>query len=127
MMANGLPKSLFSQSLISQNLLTPSKVQKAIAMALKIRSTPQKSASQQEFDYDLAIVGGGIVGATLASALKDSGLRVALIEAQAQSAAVAKGRAYAISLLSGRIFKGIGIWDQIQPQITTFEQLSLAD
>jgi 2-octaprenyl-6-methoxyphenol hydroxylase len=127
MMANGLPKSLFSQSLISQNLLAPSKIQQAIAMALKIRSTPPKSAPQQSFDYDLAIVGGGIIGATLASALKDSGLRVVLIEAQAQSAAAAKGRAYAISLLSGRIFKGIGIWGQIQPQITTFEQISLSD
>ncbi|MBD1834398.1 FAD-dependent hydroxylase [Cyanobacteria bacterium FACHB-472] len=79
------------------------------------------------FDYDLAIVGGGIVGATLACALKDSGLRVVLIERSRQSAAVAIGRAYVISLMSGRIFQGIGIWDKILPKITEFGQISLSD
>ncbi|MBD1925245.1 FAD-dependent hydroxylase [Trichocoleus sp. FACHB-90] len=79
------------------------------------------------FDYDLAIVGGGIVGATLACALKDSRLRVVLIERSLQSAAVAIGRAYVISLMSGRIFQGIGIWDKILPQITEFGQISLSD
>jgi len=45
---------------------------------------------QASFDYDLAIVGGGIVGLTLACALKDSGLSVALIEAKTHSVAAAK-------------------------------------
>jgi 2-octaprenyl-6-methoxyphenol hydroxylase len=81
----------------------------------------------QAFDYDLAIVGGGIIGLTLACALKDSGLSILLIEAQAESVAVAKGRAYVISLLSGRIFAGIGVWDEILPQISTFGQISLSD
>ncbi|MBW4574018.1 MAG: FAD-dependent hydroxylase [Aphanothece sp. CMT-3BRIN-NPC111] len=90
-------------------------------------STPQLSEPQVGFDYDIAIVGGGIVGATLAAALKDSGLSVVVIEAQQQSAAVAKGRAYAISLLSGRIFSGIGVWDKILPHITQFSQIQLSD
>ncbi|HBE48178.1 MAG TPA: 2-octaprenyl-6-methoxyphenyl hydroxylase [Cyanobacteria bacterium UBA11369] len=81
----------------------------------------------QAFDYDLAIVGGGIIGLTLACALKDSGLSILLIEAQAESVAVAKGRAYVISLLSGRIFAGIGVWDEILPQISTFGKISLSD
>ena len=37
--------------------------------------------------YDVAIVGGGMVGATLAVALAPLGLRVALIEATAHDAA----------------------------------------
>lgn len=82
---------------------------------------------QQSFDYDLAIVGGGIVGATLACSLKNSGLSVVLIETQPQSVAAAKIQAYAVSLLSGRIFAGIGVWDKILPQITTFRQISLSD
>jgi 2-octaprenyl-6-methoxyphenol hydroxylase len=86
-------------------------------------STPQPLG----FDYDLAIAGGGIVGLTLACALKDSGLRVALIEAQAESVSVAKGRAYVISLLSGRIFTDMGIFDEMLPEITTFNQISLSD
>jgi len=32
-------------------------------------------------DYDLTIIGGGLVGATLALSLRDSGLRIALVEA----------------------------------------------
>jgi 2-octaprenyl-6-methoxyphenol hydroxylase len=79
------------------------------------------------FDYDLIIVGGGIVGAILAAALKDSGLHIGLIEARTQSQAVEKGQAYAISLLSERILRGIGIWDEISPQITTCQKICLSD
>ncbi|AFZ21829.1 FAD-dependent hydroxylase [Allocoleopsis franciscana] len=79
------------------------------------------------FDYDLAIAGGGIVGATLACALKNSGLRVVLIEAQPPSVAVARRQAYALSLLSGRILQGIGVWDKVLPQITTYQQIRLSD
>ena len=82
---------------------------------------------QQNFDYDLAIVGGSIVGATLACALKNSGLTVVLIETQTQSVAVARRQAYALSILSGRIFAGIGVWDKILPQITNFQQIRLSD
>jgi 2-octaprenyl-6-methoxyphenol hydroxylase len=64
-------------------------------------------------DFDIAIVGGGIVGATLASALKDSGLKIAIIETQLPAAAAAKKQAYAITLLSGMILEGIGVWQQI--------------
>ncbi len=83
--------------------------------------------THQSFDYDLAIVGGGIVGATLACALKNSELRVVLIETQPQSVAVERRQAYALSILSGRIFKGIGVWDKILPQITTYRQIRLSD
>ena len=85
------------------------------------------SPLQTSFDYDLAIVGGGIVGLTLACALKDSGLSVVLIEAKPHSVAAAKGQAYAVHLLSGRIFEGIGVWDKMLPQIATFRQVRLSD
>jgi 2-octaprenyl-6-methoxyphenol hydroxylase len=83
--------------------------------------------SSRAVDYDLAIVGGGIVGLTLAVSLKNSGLRVALIEAQARSLSVAQGRAYVISLLSGRIYSEIGVWEKILPKISTFAQIHLSD
>ena len=78
-------------------------------------------------DYDIAIVGGGIVGATLASALKGSGLKIAIIEAKPLEVAVARRQAYAISLLSGQLFKDIGIWDRIQPQIASYQNIRLSD
>lgn len=79
------------------------------------------------FDYDLVIIGGGIVGATLAAALQDSGLKIAIVEAQPLGAAAARKRAYALSLLSGSIFDGIGVWQQMLPQISKFSQIKLSD
>ncbi|WP_286132638.1 FAD-dependent hydroxylase [Leptolyngbya sp. O-77] len=78
-------------------------------------------------DYDVAIAGGGIVGLTLACALKHSGLRVAVIEAKPIEAGFSWRRAYALTLMTGRIFAGLGLWDKILPQITTFRQIRLAD
>lgn len=83
--------------------------------------------SQINFDYDIAIVGGGIVGLTLAATLKNSHLKVALIEQSTESIAVSKGRAYAISLMSGKIFEQLGIWHEILPQITQFSQIKISD
>jgi 2-octaprenyl-6-methoxyphenol hydroxylase len=78
-------------------------------------------------DYDLAIVGGGIVGNTLAVALQNSGLRVVSIESQAESISIAKNRAYVLSMLSGKIFAGLGIWNQVLPQVTQFSQIQISD
>lgn len=77
--------------------------------------------------YDLVIVGGGIIGLTLAAALKDSGLKVLLIEAKVTSTAVAKGQAYAVHMLSARIYQGIGIWNQILPHIARYQRVRLSD
>ena len=80
-----------------------------------------------DLDFDLTIVGGGIVGLTIACALRNSDLRVAIIEAQERSVAAAKEQAYAITLLSGKIWQEIGVWEQIQPQICTFREIHLSD
>ena len=83
--------------------------------------------TQNKYDYDIAIVGGGIVGATLACALKDSGLNILLIEAKPLAVAAARRQAYAVSVLSSRIFTGIGVWDEILPQIAQFRHIRLSD
>ena len=79
------------------------------------------------YDYDLVIVGGGIVGLTLAAALKDSGLSILLIEARIASAAAAKGQAYAVHMLSAQIFQGIGLWAKILPNVAKYNQVCLSD
>jgi 2-octaprenyl-6-methoxyphenol hydroxylase len=76
---------------------------------------------------DVAVVGGGIVGLTLATALRASGIQVAVIEAQTSEGAAARRRAYALSLTSGDIFKGLGLWPQIGPYICHFQQVRLSD
>jgi 2-octaprenyl-6-methoxyphenol hydroxylase len=83
--------------------------------------------SSLQTDYDVAIAGAGIAGLTLACALKHTGLRVALIEATPRPAGLQNRRAYHLSLMTGRIFQGLGIWNHILPHITTFDQIRLAD
>jgi 2-octaprenyl-6-methoxyphenol hydroxylase len=80
-----------------------------------------------KLDYDVAIVGGGIAGITLAAALKDSGLEILIIEAQPQSVAIAKGQAYAIHLSSKRIWESIGVWPEIEPQVQPFNHVRMSD
>ncbi|PSB02187.1 FAD-dependent hydroxylase [Merismopedia glauca] len=93
------------------------------------RLSPEKyqPVPRQDFDCDLIVVGGGIVGTTLVAALKHSKLKVILVEAQAKSVSVAQGRAYVLSLLSGQIFEGIGIWNQISERVTTFQEIQISD
>ena len=93
----------------------------------KLLKMTREKESHWLIDYDLAIVGGGIVGATLASALKDSGLKILLIEAQALEQAAARRQAYALSILSGKIFEEIGIWTKILPHIGKYRQICLSD
>ncbi len=83
--------------------------------------------SESNFTADLVIVGGGIVGATLAAALKDSGLEILIIEARPLAIAAAKKQAYSFSLLSSQIYQGIGIWEKIYPQIGKYDRISLSD
>jgi 2-octaprenyl-6-methoxyphenol hydroxylase len=78
-------------------------------------------------NYDVIIVGGGIPGLTLACGLRGSGLRVAVIEAESEQAVADRPRAYALSPLSARIFRTIGIWEQIAPAIAHFPQVILSD
>jgi 2-octaprenylphenol hydroxylase len=69
-------------------------------------------------DYDIAIVGAGVVGATLAAALANSGLRIALIEASEPQPYDADApldlRVFAISRASERILRALGTWDEIE-------------
>lgn len=91
---------------------------------LSLQQTPPNPPG---YDYDLVIVGGGIIGLTLAAALKDSGLSVLLIEARVASVAVSKGQAYAVHMLSALIYQGIGVWQEISPQIAKYCQVRLSD
>jgi 2-octaprenyl-6-methoxyphenol hydroxylase len=99
----------------------------AVRQLTQTLSSCETTTSKRGYEYDLVIVGGGIVGLTLACALKDSGLSVLLIEATRESAAVAKGQAYAVHMLSALIYEGIGVWDKILPQIATYRHVRMSD
>ncbi len=69
-------------------------------------------------DYDIAIIGGGLVGASLAVALAGSPLRVVLIEAAAPplSAPSWDERCIALNDASRRIFGGYGVWEALRSE-----------
>jgi 2-octaprenyl-6-methoxyphenol hydroxylase len=89
--------------------------------------TQTRGHSSQGLDYDVVIVGGNITGLTLAVTLQQSNLRVAIAEATPLEVAASRDRAYAISVFSGYIFEGLGIWDEIFPKIGKFRQIRLSD
>lgn len=78
-------------------------------------------------NYDLIIVGGGIPGMTLAFGLRQTGLRVAVVEAQSEQQAADRPRAYALSPLSANIFRTMGLWEYIAPAICHFPRVVLSD
>ncbi len=82
-------------------------------------------------DYDIVIVGGGLVGMSLASALGRSGFRIAVIEAKKWQPPVApnrEGRTLALAYGSRRIFEGMGLWSQIAAQgITPIKRIHISD
>jgi 2-octaprenyl-6-methoxyphenol hydroxylase len=67
--------------------------------------------------FDVAIIGGGLVGASLACALPPLGLKVALVEAvpfRSSSQASYDDRTLAMSDSSCRILAGLGIWSELE-------------
>ena len=68
--------------------------------------------------YDLIIVGGGMVGATLACALGNSPLKIAVIEAYQSNFDWEEGshdiRVSALTHASQHIFENIGAWESMQ-------------
>src|SRR6202521_6331334 len=71
--------------------------------------------------FDIAIVGGGMVGASLAVALAPLGLKVAMIEAVAHESAAHPSfdeRTTALSNGSRRILETLGVWPGVAADAT---------
>ncbi|OQY54504.1 MAG: 2-octaprenyl-6-methoxyphenyl hydroxylase [Candidatus Parabeggiatoa sp. nov. 2] len=81
--------------------------------------------------YDIIIVGGGLVGASLACALRTSSLKIAIIEAAPwftdSRPPSYDDRIIALNYASHRIFSGIGVWDKIAPEATAIKHIHVSD
>lgn len=70
--------------------------------------------------HDVAIVGGGLVGSSLALALQASGLQVALVDPQPPCAEPASAawdsRIYAVSPGNAEFLGSLGVWPRLDPQ-----------
>lgn len=82
------------------------------------------------YDYDLVIVGGGLVGGSLACALSRTAARVALIEAvppRSDRQPSYDERVIALSLGSRRIFDAMGVWPEIEPEAEPICDVHVSD
>jgi len=88
------------------------------------------SASAEGTVYDLAIAGGGLVGASLALALAPLGLRTALVEATAPDATVHPSfdeRTTALANGSVRVFRSLGVWRHMEREATPIRRIHVSD
>jgi 2-octaprenyl-6-methoxyphenol hydroxylase len=83
-----------------------------------------------KLDYDILIVGGGMVGGSLAVALGETGFRVGLVEAHpfgSGSEPAYDDRAIALAYGSSRIFAGVGLWQAMQDEVTPIRRIHVSD
>jgi 2-octaprenyl-6-methoxyphenol hydroxylase len=83
-----------------------------------------------QYDYDLLIGGGGLAGNCLALALKDSGLKIALVEAVSRQQlhdSPAGDRALAISAGSVIMLEALGIWEKVKTKATAIKDIHISD
>ncbi|NIP73442.1 MAG: 2-octaprenyl-6-methoxyphenyl hydroxylase [Gammaproteobacteria bacterium] len=80
--------------------------------------------------YDVLIIGGGMVGASLACALADQPLRVGVIEGEPLRSAGQPGRddrSIALAYGSRRIFEGMGLWSELAPEAEAIRRIHVSD
>ncbi len=92
-----------------------------------LNSLNPNSMTPEYPEYDVIVVGGGIVGAVAACGLGQTGLKVAIVEAASRSVAASRGQAYSINLLSAQIFDDLDLWQTIRPQVETYRSVQLTD
>jgi len=83
-------------------------------------------------DYDIIIVGAGMVGATLACALGQQGFRIALVEAVKPDFNWPENsvdqRVSAITCASQKIFESIGVWETMtQQRVSPYQEMRVWD
>ena len=88
------------------------------------------TASADSSDYDVAIAGGGLVGASLALALAPLGLRIALVEAVAPGTGEHPSfdeRTTALANGSVRVFRSLGVWQHMEREATPIRRIHVSD
>lgn len=79
---------------------------------------------------DVAIIGGGMVGASLAAALSGTGVSTLLVEGTAPGSATQPSfddRTTALGNASRRIFQALGVWPQLAAQAAAIRTIHVSD
>ncbi|RDB44664.1 2-octaprenyl-3-methyl-6-methoxy-1,4-benzoquinol hydroxylase [Halomonas sp. DQ26W] len=93
------------------------------------------TAEESHTHFEVIIVGGGMVGATLAALLGQAGVSVALLDARAEpldADAVGRGqpamRVSALTPVSQRLLKGLDVWPWMQARrVTPYRHMQVWD
>ncbi|CDH43456.1 2-octaprenyl-6-methoxyphenyl hydroxylase [Candidatus Contendibacter odensensis] len=81
-------------------------------------------------NYDVLIIGGGMVGASLACALAGQDLRIGLVEAAPLNVSEHPGyddRSIALAQGTRRIFQTLGLWDALALTATPIRQIHISE
>lgn len=87
-------------------------------------------SNQKQFDYDIIIAGGGMVGTSLGLALAPLNLKVAVVEAVARGSVQQPSfddRSTALSRSSQRMFEAMGLWPEIVAASTPIKNIHVSD
>ncbi len=91
--------------------------------------SPATTPTDTDF-FDVAIIGGGLVGASLACALAPLGLKLCLLEAVTPRASAQPSyddRTLALSASSCRILQGLGLWGSLQDHATAIREIQVSE
>lgn len=91
------------------------------------RSSPHSSA---DVDFDVIVVGGGLVGASMACALDGAGVSVAVIERfppESDAQPSFDERTIALTWSSRQILGGLGIWDAVSADASPIRDIHISD
>ncbi len=82
--------------------------------------------------FDIAIVGAGLVGSSLACALAKTRYQIALIDSQPLAAANNEpsnqdGRSIALALSSKKMYFALGLWDQLDTHAIPIKKIHISD
>lgn len=96
----------------------------------QIQTMSPTSVAPEHIDADAVIVGGGLVGMTLAAALGSAGITVAVVDrekAETQIADSFDGRASAIAAGSRHVLDGLGLWGAMAPDAEPILDIRVSD
>ena len=103
---------------------------KTIADWLEPNDRPDDGPDDRPDECDVVVVGGGLVGLTLAAALGGAGLAVRVVDREPTEATIAPGfdgRASAIAAGSRAVLDAIGVWPAMAPDAGPILEIRVSD
>src|SRR5579871_5659794 len=88
------------------------------------------AATTSPLEVDVAIVGGGMVGASLAAGLAGTGVRVLLLEATPPESTAQPSfdeRTTALGNASRRIFQRLGVWERMAQEASSIRTIHVSE